>query len=90
MFADEPFEYTGWWQLTLLLFRKHALIVSFSDYVRPACLPTASFDFEEGHMIISGLGKTEKGWVEPMMYATIPMCNQSACKERFRTMYKSK
>jgi len=61
----------------------------YTDYVRPACLPTASFDFEEGHMIISGLGKTEKGWIEPMNYATIPMCNQKACKDRFRGMYRN-
>merc|ERR1712241_963217 len=31
----------------------------YTDYVRPACLPSPSFKVELGHMIISGVGKTE-------------------------------
>merc|ERR1712106_1157884 len=61
----------------------------YTDYVRPACLPSPSFDFNQGHMIISGLGNTEEGWVKPMKFATVPMCDQEACKRKFRHMFKS-
>ena len=60
----------------------------YTDYVRPACLPSPSFNFKKGHMIISGLGNTEEGWVKPMKYATIPMCNQNACQKKFKRMFK--
>ena len=32
----------------------------YTDYVRPACLPPAEFEFENGRMIVSGMVSNKK------------------------------
>jgi len=54
----------------------------YTDYVRPACLPSPDFTFNNGRMIISGTGDTtgNKDLSPTVQYTTIPMCSQNACK----------
>ena len=56
----------------------------YTEYVRPACLPSPNFTFDNGRMIVSGTGNTDQGgdqnrFVNPMQYTTVPMCSQAAC-----------
>ena len=59
----------------------------FSDYIKPACLPKASFKPEnEARCFISGWGNNEYGRsTEELQWAVIPIVGNGSCTRRLPT-----
>lgn len=61
--------------------------VTYSEYMRPVCLPKANVDFEAGTMCtVTGFGAIREGGPQSktLMKANVPLIAMSECKKKYR------
>ena len=61
----------------------------FNDYVRPACLPADDKEVSSRIGIVSGFGRTEKGWIPELQRATLEILSQTRCKSSWGRQFES-
>jgi len=58
---------------------------TYTDFVRPACLPDKDFEMETGWTAITGWGATEQGSTQILKKTTVPMWKRQKCTRALRT-----